>query len=75
MTVNPIAPNQTEVRVNGNLIVLFSYKTPVACMLDNQYYRTEKKWSKTTSKYINKWLEGHKAEIKPQEYFDNLVDK
>ena len=62
----------TEVEIKG-ATVLFSYETPVACRSLNNYYRTDKKWSVTTSKHINKWLDGVIAESKPQQFFDNLT--
>lgn len=49
---------------NGNR-VLISYSTPVACYILGQgYFKTDKKWSVTTSKHINKWVSGV-AEVKP----------
>jgi hypothetical protein len=73
MKVNPIGPNQTELTLNeGNTLVLFSYQTPVAAFVDGKAYRTEKKWSATTSKHINRWLDGEDAEEKPQAFFDAL---
>lgn len=80
MNLNPIAANMTEVKIK-NLVVLFSYKTPVAvcnyAIIPGLpcYFQTNKKWSATTTRHINKWLNGHYAEVKPQEYFDNLVSE
>jgi hypothetical protein len=56
-------------------ILLFSYSTPVACYNKHtlDYSRTSKKWSMTTTRHINKWLDGVKAIEQPQEYFDNLL--
>ena len=73
MKLKPIASNMTEVQV-GDVTVLFSYATPVAAQLEDGFYvRTEKKWSVTTSRHINKWLAGARAEVKPQSYFDGLT--
>lgn len=74
LTLNPIGSNQTELSANG-MIVLFSYQTPVASYIDGIYYRTEQKYSKTTSKHINAWIDGNFYEVKPQDFFDNLVKK
>lgn len=67
----------TELHLDGGLTVLFSYETPVACRWSNgdtyAQYKTDKKWSVTTSRHINKWLNGDGAQFKPQDYFDNLV--
>ncbi len=72
MKLRNLGSNQTEIEMNG-ATVLFSYKTPVAANKDGKFYRTEKAWSVTTSKHINKWLAGAHAETKPQEWFDNLT--
>jgi hypothetical protein len=62
MKLRPIASNMTEVEI-GEYLVLFSYKTPVACRLpytENQEHttlrKTDKKWSATTTRHINKWF-------------------
>ena len=73
MNLSPIASNMTEVTTDSARI-LFSYRTPVACFhSDGNAYRTEKRWSVTTSRHINKWLDGIKAAEKPQAFFDSLV--
>ena len=72
MHLKPIASNMTQLDLNGYQI-LFSYQTPVACLSDNGYYRTSKKWSTTTSRHINKWLDGVLAKEQPQQFFDELV--
>jgi hypothetical protein len=61
--LNPVGANQNEVTL-GNITVFFSYKTPVA-YLDHETgiaYRTNKKWSVTTSKHINNWLKDNDLE-------------
>jgi hypothetical protein len=76
MTLKPIASNMTELRTAAGTI-LFSYETPVAIITDdNLIYRTDRKWSVTTSRHINKWLASYNvfaSESRPQEYFDNLI--
>lgn len=54
--------------------VLFSYETPVAALeiASGKLFKTDKKWSVTTSRQINKWLGGEEAEARPQEFFDGL---
>jgi hypothetical protein len=73
----------TEVKINGGLIVLFSYKTPVACLWENgQGGRTAMvttyKWSNTTTRHINQWLKNTTLSEpivkQPQEYFDKLME-
>jgi hypothetical protein len=63
--------NFHEVIVNG-INVLYSYTTPVACCVDGQYFKTDKFWSKTTSKHVNQWT--RVATERPQEYFDGLKE-
>ena len=73
MLVKNIGSNQTEVTKSNGDTILVSYSTPVAANVGGQFYRTAKKWSTTTSRHINKWLSGAKAEEKPQSFFDNLL--
>ena len=74
MKLTPIAANQNEVEFTNGTQVFFSYKTPVAAKLPNyDYIRTATKWSQTTTRHINKWLEGVNAKEVKQEVLDNLV--
>ena len=73
MQLTPIASNMTEVETSEARI-LFSYRTPVAAYVFGRgYVRTEKWWSVTTSRHINKWLDGGTAKEVPQTYLDTLV--
>jgi len=63
----------TEVEI-GEWSILFSYSTPVAANGPGGFFRTEEKFSVTTSKHINKWLSGAKAHLKPQSFFERLVE-
>lgn len=72
--ISPIGANQTELSFNGAK-VLFSYQTPVAAWINGQYYKTDKKWSVTTSKHINKWVDVTWCDTKPQSFFDGLIAK
>jgi len=77
MKLNPIKSNMTELEL-GNIKVLFSYKTPVACyhpgkIRTNPWFKTNKKWSRTTSKHINQWLNGQTAIEVPQESLDKFA--
>jgi|TARA_B100000287_G_C20316807_1_gene656140 hypothetical protein len=59
MQLTPIATNQTEISFKNGVQVFFSYGTPVAAYCPSRgYIKTENKWSTTTSRHINKWLEG-----------------
>ena len=73
MKIKQVGSNQTELVLNDGTQVLFSYETPVACWIDGQFYRTDKKWSQTTSRHINKWA--HCPIRKPQSFFDVLALK
>ena len=74
MQLNRIAANQTEIVLNNGTTIFFSYDTPVAAQLpDYEYVRTSTKWSVTTSKHINKWLNGVNAAEVSQDILDNLV--
>ena len=74
MNLTPIAANQTELSFTNGARVFFSYKTPVAAKLPNyDYIRTATKWSSTTTRHINQWLEGVNAQTVDQSVLDNLV--
>ena len=74
MQLKRLGSNQTQVSLNNGTKVFFSYDTPVAAQLpDYEYVRTATKWSVTTSRHINKWLEGVIATEVSQDILDNLV--
>ena len=64
----------TELELDDGTTVLFSYETPVACSTVNGWFKTEQWYSRTTTKHVNKWLEGVKAQVKPQSFFATLVN-
>jgi len=72
MRVRNVGSNMTELLVNG-YTVLFSYETPVAALTPQGYVRTSHKWSQTTTRHINKWLDGMVADEMPQDFFYNLT--
>jgi len=68
-----LAPNMTEVRYGENY-VLFSYQTPVAYSdKAGQVFKTNKKWSATTSKHLTKWIGNRPFTLVDQLFIDNLV--
>lgn len=73
MNIKNLGANQTELSLNDNVTILFSYQTPVAAWYVGGFFCTNKKYSKTTTRHINKWLNGAKAELKDQSFFDGLV--
>ena len=77
MRIKNIGTNQTQIETSCGNLLLISYETPVAAIIQTPEglvaYKTEKNWSRTTSKHINNFLAGLEAQIKPQEWFDNLI--
>lgn len=74
MKLTPIAANQTELEISNGVKVFFSYKTPVAAYIPGQgYIRTNRKWSRTTTRHINQWLVCLRSTEVDQSVFDNLV--
>ena len=73
MKILDVGSNMTELQQNNGTSVLFSYSTPVACSTVDGWFKTEQWYSTTTTKHVNKWLEGIKAQTKPQEFFNDLV--
>lgn len=73
MKIKILGPNQTLLRWDHQNEVFFSYETPVAARLNGTLFRTNHKWSTTTSKHINRYLAGAKAEERPQEWFDSIM--
>ena len=77
MQLRPIASNMTQLDLSAGTSVLFSYQTPVACLTDNGYYRTSKKWSVTTSRHINQYfkhVDENDINVVPDEYIVALVN-
>lgn len=77
-SVKQIASNMTEA-IHGTATILYSYQTPVAVHVEGiGYFRTAEKFSVTTSKHINKWLESHGARgatVVPQDEIVKLAKK
>lgn len=73
MKLKLIGSNQKELDL-GFAQVFFSYETPVAARLtDSSLVRTEDYYSVTTSKHINKWLQGSDCLIVSQERINSLL--
>ncbi|MGI9572425.1 MAG: hypothetical protein ACR2L5_03765 [Candidatus Actinomarinaceae bacterium] len=74
MKLRKIKTNQTEITINDKT-VFFSYNTPVAGYDDNGAFRTDKRFSVTTSKHITQYFNGDKniARVVPQSYIESLV--
>ena len=73
MKLKQIGSNMTELDL-GFAQVFFSYETPVAaCLTDGTLVRTAERYSVTTTKHINKWLQGCDALTVPQARIDCLL--
>ena len=73
MQLTPIASNMTEVETDSAR-VLFSYRTPVAAYVYGVgYVKTDKWWSVTTSRHINKWIDNCTVKEVSQTFLDKLV--
>lgn len=80
MKLIPIGTNQTEVHFNERLsdkakhaVFFFSYSTPVAAKVGTIYYRCEDKYSQTTTRHTNAWLEGVESKVQPQSWFEKAI--
>ena len=59
MKVKQLRNNVTEVvKDDSNLVILYSYETPVAYKDGCEYFKVDRFYSKTTSKHINDWIGG-----------------
>lgn len=71
MKARTIGSNQTEIEKGDGTLILVSYETPVAAVLPNgDALRTNRFYSVTTSRHINKWLgrqaKGEVVEVSPE---------
>jgi hypothetical protein len=75
MKLITIGANQMQLETS-EWRIYFSYNTPVVSenLVTGRTIVTEKKWSRTTSRHINKFLDGNTDFDKvPQESFNNLI--
>ena len=74
MKIKQLGSNQVEVVIPGKARVLFSYNTPVAAFIEGRgWVKTNRFYSGTTSKHINKYLQGLEYETVEQSELDELV--
>jgi hypothetical protein len=78
MKLIKVSANQTEIELADGTTVFFSYKTPVAAHIPGLgYFKSEKRWSVTTSKHIGQFIarNGGSGAVttKPQAWFDTLA--
>ena len=73
MKLRPIKSYVTELIIDDKTI-MFSYQTPVAGYDDQGAFRTEQKYSTTTSRQINQYLGGKDGgRVVPQSYIDSIT--
>jgi|TARA_X000001382_G_scaffold124749_1_gene109590 hypothetical protein len=66
-----LGANKTELTKDNGVIVFYSYQTPVAVFSNETgYIRTNVKYSVTTSKHINQWLDGVDCSLVDQAIID-----
>lgn len=58
----------------GEKYILFSYSTPVAINDTKGFKVTEKKFSRTTTKHINKWINGASYETISQKELEKIAE-
>jgi len=78
MKIKLIGANQTEVQLSDHYEtqIFFSYEQAVCVRTANGCFVTTEKYSRTTSKHINKWIANLSNIIKmvPQSEIDKLVE-
>ena len=78
MKIKIIGANQTEVILADHYEtqIFFSYEQAVCVRNANGCFVTTEKYSRTTSKHINKWIANLSNIVKmvPQSKIDNLVE-
>lgn len=74
MKLKQLGSNQTILETNHGWLILYSYETPVAGYnpILNVWFKTAQKHSVTTTRHINKWLDGRNAIALPQADIDNI---
>lgn len=76
MKVKQVGSNRTIVTLNSGNKIGFSYETPVVAEVNGVTYKTEKKFSVTTSKHCGQLLNemcGSYGGTKPQSFFEELA--
>jgi hypothetical protein len=75
MKLQILGANRTQVTFPTGVQVFFSYETAVAAFVPGRgYLRTEKHYSRTTSKHIGQWCDAKAATVVPQNEIDALAN-
>ena len=73
MKLSNVGSNMTEITTAKGNRILFSYETPVAGYCEQGAFRTDEKFSVTTSKHINKYLGGKDiGRVVPQTWIEGM---
>jgi len=76
LRLKQIGSNKTELTYRNeageDITILFSYETPVAGYDEHGAFRTDEKFSRTTSKHINGYVPST-ARVVPQAYIEGMV--
>ena len=73
MKLTPIAANRNVISYNDGTEVFFSYSTPVAgYSTELGYVKTDKWYSSTTTRHINKYLDNVNATTVSQQTINEL---
>lgn len=75
MKLKQVGSNRTILTLDNGTQVGFSYQTPVVARVGNESFRTEQKFSVTTSKHCGQLLQeigGCFGGTKPQSFFEEL---
>tara|TARA_R100000988_G_C3879205_1_gene107488 strand:- start:215 stop:496 length:282 start_codon:yes stop_codon:yes gene_type:complete len=74
MKLIPMGSNMNLTVINSDTELFFSYKTCVAGKIKGKYYRTNRWYSQTTTRHINKYLGKLKyIEVEPS-FFESITD-
>jgi len=73
MRIRSIRAKMYELIIDRDTAILFSYDTPVAGWDEQGAFKTDRYYSKTTTKHINEYLGGKDiGRVVPQEYIEEL---
>lgn len=74
ITAKIIDKHTTEVIIDDDTKLLYSYGIPASALLNGVYYKTKGKISSHISKSVNIWT-GKVYETKPQLFFDTFLTR
>lgn len=73
LKLRQVGSNQNVLILNDGTEILFSYETPVVVRTDSEILVTEQKFSSTTSKHINSFVNGFHSRKVPQSQIENFL--